>query len=226
MKKATWLPILVGVALLMGGCPEVGDSLVQNNNPKVRMANAVNGPAVDAFVTNNSDVTMLLDNQPFGSVSTLAVVDNGNRTLSFRDAATGDVIAQRNVLLEVNKTYTVVGYGPMGADNMVIVNDTLEARPGQAALRIVHAADPPALVDIYRGPVGGGIGTATLLRDDLATGTSTLLTYQAVGPATIYVTGANNQDVLVSRDHTFDEFDVVTLLVANDGQPRLLIIGG
>lgn len=145
MKKLV-LVGAVGAAFVLTGCSGGGGLGPNQANPRIRAMNAT-GNVVDATVSDRNGTTVLLNDQPAGTLTpNYAIVENGNNTLTFRNANDQTIIATGLRLMELNKSYTAVVYG---LNKMALLTNVGNPAPGNAAVQFFHAGNTPQTIDVY-----------------------------------------------------------------------------
>jgi hypothetical protein len=204
------------------GCGGTGDALIGNRNPRVRVVNAFPSQNVDASFVDSQGTQNIMADRPFGTVTTEFIPTNGDNTVIFREAGTATEILRRTSLYELNKDYTVVGFGAAGSRNVLIASEAAAPIFGRAAYRVMNVSNGP--IDIYTGPSGSTFAAATKVRDDL--GTAAIWPYQdiAAGNMRIFITAGNSTTVLAEEDFTFETGKTYTIIMGQNPGPVMFKI--
>lgn len=215
MKRALFFAPLAVLALALSGCGGNGDTtgLGGNINPRVRILNQFRDVSrVDADIAGNS----ILSNQPYGTISSYQIVNNGNREVRFVNVTNNTVLANRTDLFEENHFYTVIGTGSgAGGRDVIILTDGQDITPTQTKVRVVNVNQDTTPVDVYFTSTS----TTTL------TGQTAAITGLAYGDEepqyvdynpgtyTMWITEAGNKaNVLVKTNETFTTDTIRTVL--------------
>lgn len=124
---------------------------MQNNTARVRVVHASpDAPAVDVWV----DGTRVLEALPYKASSAYLSVPAGTRLLQVTPTGTNTIVLEGSYDLTQRRDYTVMAVGnAAGGANplryLLMNDDTLDARPRNAKLRVVHAAAGAPTVDAY-----------------------------------------------------------------------------
>lgn len=196
------------------GCGGTGDALIGNRNPRVRVVNAFPNQSVDASLTDSNGTQNVMANEPFGTVTQEFIPENGVNTVLFTVGNGGAQIIANSSLYELNKDYTVVGYGGVGNRNVLIASDAAAPLFNRAAFRVMNVSN--AAVDVRTGTSGSGIGTSTQISNDLSSGS--ILSYQDIpaGNMRIFVTDGTGAVIHSSDDYTFESGKTYTIIVAQN----------
>lgn len=204
------------------GCGGAGDAIIGNRNPRVRVVNAFPGQNVDASFTDNQSTQNIMADRPFGTTTIEFIPTNGDNTVTFKEPGTATEIVSRTSLYELNKDYTVIGFGPAGSRNVLIASDAASPLFGRAAFRVMNVSN--GTVDVYTGASGSAIATATKIRDDL--GSAAILPYQDVAEGTfrVFITNSGDTTVQAAEDFTLESGKTYTLIVGQNPGPVLFKI--
>lgn len=223
MKKLIWATTCVGILAILGGCAGSGGAVIGNTNPRVRVVNAVTGTNVSATITDNNGSQTLLNNQPFASASTQAIVTNGNRTVTVTNPG-GQIVCTQTPLFELSHDYTCIALGPVGANNMIVLSDTSQPAVGNALIRFADGLGAPDPVDIYMGPSGSSIAQANLLVNNISTNTGTAYMNVAAGQTKFFVTGSSDQIPISTQEFPLLADTKYTIVVGRNPNPVMFIV--
>ena len=147
------------------------------------------GPGVDIAV----DGKVAIQNLEYGKSSGYAKLDAGERALKVTPAGkTSPVVIDAKQKIEGKKSYTIIAYEALSAIKAMVLSDAREPNADKAKIRVVHAADAPA-VDIKAGkadsePVFG----------NLAKGNGTAYKELPEGEYSFVITAAGSKDAVVT----------------------------
>lgn len=213
MKKFGLAALAATVAIMTTGCGGAGDALIGNRNPRVRLVNAFPATNVDASLTDSQGTQNVMTNAAFGDFTTEFIPENGQNTVTFKQTGGADLVS-RSSLYELNKDYTIVGFGGPGARNVLIASDAASPLFGRTAFRVMNVSTND--VDVYLGASGSTLASATKIRDDLSA--SAIFPYfdTAEGSMRVFITGANDTVVQAAEDFTMESGKTYTLIVGQN----------
>lgn len=214
MKRFGLAALAFGVFFTATGCGGLGDAVIGNRNPRVRVVNAFPNQNTDASFTDSQGTQNVMADRPFGTVTQEFIPENGNNTVRFTMPGTNTEIVSRASLYELNKDYTVVGFGGPGARNVLIASEAASPLINRSAYRVMNVSN--AEVDVWTGASGSNFANATKVRDDL--GTAAIWPYQDIpsGTMRVFITEANTNVVLASEDFTFESGKTYTLIIGQN----------
>lgn len=214
MKHFVALAACVALTFSLSGCGGLGDGLIGNRNPRVRLVNAFPGTSVDASFTDSGGTQNIMANRPFGTTTIEFIPNNGNNTVTFNAGGGGAQLVQRASLYELNKDYTVVGFGGAGARNVLIASEAAAPLANRAAFRVMNVSN--GSVDVRTGASGSPIGASTMLRDNLPQASIFPYTDVAAGSMRVFVTSSDGLIVHSADDYTFESGKTYTIIVAEN----------
>jgi hypothetical protein len=171
-----------------------------DGNAALRVAHfSPNAPNVDVYV----DDTAVLEDVPFGAVSTYMTVPAGTRRVRITPAGDAETIVfEGDVGVANEATYTVAAVGEVGdgVDRpfapLVLEDDVSEPDDGTARIRVIHASPDAPAVDV------SVVGSEDPLFDGVDFGQSGSIAVPA-GDYTVEIRGdteSNDGDVVASFD--------------------------
>lgn len=216
MNKFIYTALLGLAAIGLSGCGGV-DSVTGANDPKVRFVNAAPGLGFNVDATLNTST--LAQNVAYGVPTTYRRVGNGNRTVFIRQTGSNTVLYQSNPapLFEENKKYTVVavqGASSLGA--LVLEDGASTPAVNNAKLRVIHAANGTANVDVYLAPTGGALPGAPTFANVAYLGNTAGYVNVASGTYDIRVTTSGTTSVLVNQSITLPSQGVRTVIILDN----------
>lgn len=214
MKRLGILSLALMTFFGVAGCGGSGDALIGNRNPRVRLVNAFPATSVDASFTDNQMTQNVMANEPYGTVTVEFIPNNGDNTVRFSQGGGGAELVSRSSLYELNKDYTVVGFGGPGARNVLIASEPASPLFGRTAFRVMNVSD--ATIDVFTGASGSSLPAATKLRDNL--GPAAILPYSdfAAGTMRIFITNEAGAVVFDQEDYTFESGKTYTIIVGQN----------
>jgi hypothetical protein len=182
----------------------------------VRLVSAFGGQNVFGSVANQT----LINGNGFGSAGVGRFLPGTDRVLFTLADGTNAILVEELVNFENDKDYTLIGFN----GGLLRLQEEFTPSPTNAAVRFAQTAGPAhPVVDIYTGPVDSNVATATLLHDNLASGTST--SFQNYPENTkIFVTQPNDRTVIFEGNIGLDDARHYTLIVGMDGTMKLVTI--
>ena len=186
----------------------------ETGGAQVRVAHmSPNAPNVDVYV----DGSAVLEDVPFGAVSSYLEVPAGERGVEITAAGDADtVVFDGNVPVESATAYTIAAAGEIGDDAgqpfqpLVLTDDNSDPGDDSARLRVVHASPDAPAVDVTAG------GGDTVLFDGVAFGESGYTTVPA-NDYTVEIRGdteGNDGEVVADFDVSLDGGEVYTAFAA------------
>jgi len=113
-------------------------------------------------------------NLDFGTVTSYVPQTPGMDTISAETAGTRQVLSSSKVTLAASTQYTVlIGSSASSLQQLVLVDQSQPAPPGQMALRFIDQATRVGAVDIYLVPAGQKLTAVTPLITGVLFGTNT-----------------------------------------------------
>lgn len=222
MKNFITLAAFAALAFSVSGCGGLADGLVGNKNPRVRLVNAFPGTNIDASFTDSGGTQNIMADRPFATVTIEFVPNNGNNTVTFSGPAGGAEFISRSSLYELNRDYTVVGFGAAGSRNILTASEGASPLAGRAAFRVMNVSN--GVVDVRTAASGAAIGASTMVRDNL--GLASNFPYQdvAAGSMRIFITNSDGSVVHSADDYTFESGKTYTIIVAENAGTQVFKI--
>lgn len=184
----------------MVGCGG-GSGLVDNaKNPRLRAYNATN-TTTNVTVTDKNGTTDLLVAKPANTMGDFAIVENGNDTITFRNANNNAIISTQVKLLELNHQYTAMGYGNTGENKMFLLEFNGNPVLGNSAVQFGHASGVATAVDVYVTAPGDALAGRAADFNDVPIDTVAGYIGISAGQKRVRVTAFDNQVPIV--DQTF-----------------------
>lgn len=222
MKNLILITAVAAIAIATTGCGGLADGLGSSRNPRVRLVNAFPGANVDASFTDSGGTQNIMADRPFGTVTIEFIPNNGNNTATYSTVGGGAVLISRTALYELNKDYTVVGFGPAGSRNILTASEGANPISGRAAFRVMNVSN--GTVDVRTGVSGSTLASSNMVRDDL--GLAAIFPYQdiAAGNMRVFITSADGLTVHSAEDYTFESGKTYTIIVAENAGTRVFKI--
>ncbi len=171
MSYRTTALVLAVAALGAAACSDSNNTTAPGNTARIRVVNASSGTASLNASSAGTPLATGLSFQNTNASAACVTVPAGTRTIDFSSTGSiGDVASVSSDFL-AGQSYTVVLYGPSGAQHAVVLNDVFTApSSGNNAIRFFNATGTAG--DIYlTTPTGTVSGTPTV--SNLAAGTAT-----------------------------------------------------
>jgi len=222
MKKLGFVSLAMLTFFGVVGCGGAGDALIGNRNPRVRLVNAFPGTNVDASFTDSQMTQNVMANEPYGTFTTEFIPTNGINTVRFSAGNGGPELANDSSLYELNKDYTVVGYGGPGNRRILIASEAASPLFGRTAFRVMNTSD--STVDVFVGASGSTFANANRVKDNLASGTILPYGDYAAGTMRVFITNETGTVVLDEEDLTFETGKTYTIIVGQNPTVELFKI--
>ncbi len=211
------LAAIIGLGLI--GCGGDGDGLINQPNPRVRLANLMPG-INNAMARVGSDT--ISETIAFGTVSDFAITPNGNKDLTVGDSTFDNLATLSDQLFELNRRYTAVAYGTTPRTIILLEDDESGVSNDDVAIRAVHAAQGAANVDVYISAPGDPLPAAPAM-NALAPGTASDYSITDVGGTNTYrirvFADGDTTTALVDQTIAIDPGERVAVIVyADSGQ--------
>jgi len=204
---------LLALGIFALGCGGAGAFL--ENGPVVRLVSAFGGENVNGSIAAQT----LVNGTGFGTAGVGRFMAGTERVL-FTRAVTNEVLIDQLATFEDGKDYTLIGFN----GGLLRLQEEFTPSPTNAAVRFAQTAGPAhPVVDIYTGAVDSDVANATLLHDNLSSGTAT--SFQNYPENTkIFVTQPNDRTVIFEGNVGLDDARHYTLIVGMDGTMKLVTI--
>jgi hypothetical protein len=215
MKSKLFFLPLAALAIAIVGCGGEGQGIVGIHNPRIR---AVNDFSDLTAVSASVETVDLLTSQAFGAASAYAIVEDGNRDITFSDVsgATSLPLVTDNELLETEKYYTAIGTGSGVSGRLIILlEDTQIIESNMTRVRLVNANQDQANVDVYfTSTATPDLTGQTPQVNSLAFTDNSVYTSFTPGTYKMWVTADGSLTPLTSQNVTLTTNTVITFVVA------------
>ena len=162
--------LIASIAILgtLTGCQAIVSSAPQAH---VRIINATpDAPRLDLYQDSNA----LAFNLDFGTVTSYIQLAPGAYNITANTAGTRQVLSAAKTTFTTSGQYTVlVGNTAASLQQLILVDQSQPAPPGQTALRFINQATRAGAVDIYVVPAGQKFSAVSPLVTGIAFGTNT-----------------------------------------------------
>lgn len=210
-RSRYFLGVVVSALIVcLAGCDDGGGG----SDARIRLINAATGQAPISLFVDADAVTT----QAFGEASGYNSIDEGNREIRGVSQPTDQELFRFTSRFDNDidySLYTVVTAS--GVDPVLIVDENNRPDPGNFRIHAVHAAAGVSSVDIYvlrEGvPLAGQSPTFSTLSYSQASGYDQIDQNKYV----VYVTRAGTRTVIASETVDFENFEVWTAAVINNG---------
>ena len=185
---------LVGLVAL-GACDD-DDGAGPAPQGRVRVVQGIaNVAAADVLL----DGTALKEDLAYKAAEGYRTVGSGARAVKVRKADAATDIVSVNQTVQTGRDYTIIAYGTEAqGKSIVLTDDNTVPAAGKAKLRVVHAANGQANVDVYVVKNAGDLANATAKATNLAAGSATAYLEVDADTYLVILTGVGNKTAVLT----------------------------
>ena len=194
MKYVKLFALLGLVAL--GACDDDDDGSGPAPEGRVRVVQGIaNVAAADVLL----DGTAIKEDLAFKAADGYRVVGTGARAVKVRKADAAADIVTVNQAVQAGRDYTIIAYGTEAqGKSIALVDDNTAPAANKAELRVVHAANGQANVDVYVVKNAGDLAAATAKATNLAAGNATAYLEVDADTYLVILTGVGNKTAVLT----------------------------